>query len=62
LVELRQVSLKQLQFALEAFRPLCWTCHQEERTRQAVPPRELKGDRHGLSAAATRLSSEAEAL
>src|SRR5271165_1042486 len=62
LVELRQVNLRQLQSALEHMRPLCWTCHQEERVRQFVPPRVLKGDRHGLSPAATRLSSEVEAL
>jgi hypothetical protein len=62
LVELRQVNLKQLQFALEGMRPLCWTCHQEERVRQAATPRGLRGDRHGLNPAATRLSSEVEAL
>jgi hypothetical protein len=62
LVELRQVNLQQLQFALEGMRPLCWTCHQEERVRQPATPRQLKGDRHRLSPAATRLSSEAEAL
>jgi hypothetical protein len=62
LVELRQVDLKQLQFALEAMRPLCWTCHQEERVRQAVPPRALRGDRDSLRPAATRLSNEVEAL
>ncbi len=62
LIELRQVSLKQLQSALEQMRPLCWTCHQEERVRQAVSPRLLKGDRLGLKPAATRLSSEVEAL
>ena len=62
LVELRQVNLKQLQSALAEMRPLCWPCHQEERVRQAVSPRSLKGDRHGLEPAATRLSSEVEAL
>jgi hypothetical protein len=62
LVALRQVNLKQLQFALQDMRPLCWTCHQEERVRQAIIPRGLKGDRHVLSPAATRLSSEVEAL
>jgi hypothetical protein len=62
LVELRQVNLRQLQFALEGMRALCWTCHQEERARQAIPLRSLKGDRHGLSPAAARLSSEIEAL
>ena len=62
LVELRQVDLKQLQFALSGMRPLCWPCHQEERARQAVAQRSLKGDRHGLNAAATRLASEVEVL
>ena len=62
LVEIRQVNLKQLQLALEQMRPLCWICHQEERVRQAVPPRLLEGDRLGLKPAATRLSSEVEAL
>ncbi len=49
LVELRQLNLVELQSALEHMRPLCWTCHQEERVRQPVVPRVLKGDRHGLS-------------
>jgi hypothetical protein len=61
LVELRQVNLRQLQSALEQMRPLCWTCHQEERARQFVPPQLRKGDRRGLTSAA-RLSSEVEAL
>jgi len=62
LVELRQVNLRQLQSALEDMHPLCWTCHQEERVRQFVPPRRLKGDRLGLAPATTRLSGEVEAL
>jgi hypothetical protein len=62
LVELREVDAHGLQFAMEGMRPLCWTCHQEERVRQAVTPREFKGDRHALAPAATRLSSEVEAL
>jgi hypothetical protein len=62
LVELRQVNLKQLQFALQGMRALCWSCHQEERARQALPPRSLKGDRQALGPAATRLSNEVEAL
>jgi len=62
LVELRQVDLKQLQFALAEMRPLCWTCHQEERVRQAIAPRSLKGDRQGVTPAATRLASEVQAL
>jgi hypothetical protein len=51
LIELRQVNLSQLQTALATMRPLCWTCHREERERQAVPARILKGDRHELEAA-----------
>jgi hypothetical protein len=62
LVELRQVNLKQLQSALQEMRPLCWICHQEERVRQAAPPRILKGDRVAMPPAIARLSGEAEAL
>jgi hypothetical protein len=62
LVELRQVNLRQLQSALEEMKPLCWTCHQQERARQPLSPRVLKGDRHGLQPAAARLSSEVEVL
>jgi hypothetical protein len=48
LFELRQMFLENLQSALLGMRPLCWNCHQEERERQAVPARVLKGERHGL--------------
>jgi hypothetical protein len=51
LFELRQMFLENLQSALQDMRPLCWNCHQEERERQAVSPRILKGDRHGLTPA-----------
>jgi len=51
LFELRQMFLETLQSALEDMRPLCWNCHQEERDRQALPVRILKGDRHGLTPA-----------
>lgn len=51
LIELRQLNLAELQAALQWLRPLCWTCHQEERTRQAFAPRLLKGDRHSLTPA-----------
>jgi len=51
LFELRQMFLEDLQSALQNMRPLCWNCHQEERERQAVPTRLLKGDRHALTAA-----------
>ena len=45
LIELREIPLDQLTTALEDKRPLCWPCHQEERTRQARPHRILKGER-----------------
>jgi hypothetical protein len=51
LFELRDMQLDGLQATLEHMRPLCWNCHQEERARQAVPARVLKGDRHALTAA-----------
>ncbi len=56
------MNLRQLQAVLQEMRPLCWTCHQEERIRQAVPPRVLKGDRLGWEPATTRLSGEVEVL
>ncbi len=49
--ELREMTLERLQSSLENMRPLCWNCHQEERARQAVEPRILKGDRHVLAPA-----------
>ena len=49
LFELRQLQLDQLQSALENMRPLCWNCHQEERARQYVPARPLKGERHAVA-------------
>jgi len=51
LFELRQMFLEDLQSSLRDLRPLCWNCHQEERERQAVPARVLRGDRHGLEPA-----------
>ena len=51
LFELRQMFQEDLQSALQNMRPLCWNCHQEERERQAVPARVLKGERHGLEPA-----------
>ena len=51
LFELRQMFQEDLQSALQDMRPLCWNCHQEERGRQAVPVRILKGDRHRLEPA-----------
>jgi hypothetical protein len=51
LFELRYMMLDELQVTLQHMRPLCWNCHQEERVRQAVPPRVLKGDRHELTPA-----------
>lgn len=46
--ELRHMRLDQLQSSLKNTRPLCWNCHQEERTRQARPSRVLRGDRDAL--------------
>jgi hypothetical protein len=51
LFELRHMFLEELQTALQHMRPLCWNCHQEERARQTLAPRILKGDRHGLTPA-----------
>ena len=45
LFELRHMHLDELPSALDQMVPLCWNCHQEERARQAEPPRLLKGDR-----------------
>ena len=39
------MTLERLASSLESMRPLCWSCHQEERARQAVPARILKGER-----------------
>jgi hypothetical protein len=43
--ELRGITLEALAMTLDTMRPLCWNCHQEERARQAVPARVLKGER-----------------
>jgi len=45
LFELRHMHLDEVPSALDKMAPLCWNCHQEERLRQATPPRLLKGDR-----------------
>jgi len=45
LFELRHMQLDEIPSALDHMAPLCWNCHQEERARQAEPPRILKGDR-----------------
>lgn len=45
LFELRHMHLQDLPSALDRMAPLCWNCHQEERVRQAAPPRRQKGDR-----------------
>ena len=50
LFELRQLRLEEIALRLDQMRPLCWTCHQEERVRQATPVPSLKGDRHALPA------------
>lgn len=49
LFELRHMQLDELQAKLQHMRPLCWNCHQEERERQAMPAKLLKGDRHRLT-------------
>jgi len=52
LVELLEMTLDRLALALENGRPLCWSCHQEERARQAPPVTHYyKGDRHTLATA-----------
>ena len=37
LVDLRQIDLSELGSLDEPKRPLCWTCHQQEKQRQAAP-------------------------
>ena len=51
LFELRHMHLDEIPSALDHMTPLCWNCHQEERVRQAAPPRLLKGDRRKLGTA-----------
>lgn len=51
LFELRHMHLDEVPSALDHMKPLCWNCHQEERVRQAVPSRLLKGDRRNLGSA-----------
>jgi hypothetical protein len=48
LFELRHMHLEDMPSLLDRMAPLCWNCHQEERARQAEPPRLLKGDRRRL--------------
>jgi hypothetical protein len=45
------MHLDEIPSALDHMAPLCWNCHQEERARQAEPPRILKGDRRNLGSA-----------
>jgi hypothetical protein len=49
LLELRDMSVDNLQSTLQDSRPLCWTCHQEERVRQVIPLHVMRGGRVGLS-------------
>ena len=49
LFELRDLPAEDLQMALQYARPLCWKCHQEERQRQPVTYRPLKGTRFGMA-------------
>jgi len=51
LFELRHMHLDEIPSILDKMAPLCWNCHQEERVRQAQPPRILKGDRRNLGSA-----------
>jgi hypothetical protein len=51
LFELHHMHLDELPSALDQMLPLCWNCHQEERARQASPPRILKGDRTNIRSA-----------
>ncbi len=43
--ELRHMHLDELPTILDRMRPLCWTCHQEERARHPQQRRTLKGER-----------------
>ena len=51
LFELRHIYLEEIPSALDRMAPLCWNCHQQERARQAEPPRIMKGDRRNFSKA-----------
>ena len=37
LVEMRQLDLSELGSVAQPTRPLCWSCHQQEKQRQAGP-------------------------
>ncbi|HEX8801335.1 MAG TPA: hypothetical protein VF772_22110, partial [Terriglobales bacterium] len=50
--ELGHMHLEEIPSALDRMAPLCWNCHQQERARQAEPPRIVKGDRRNFSKAA----------
>jgi len=49
LFEMRDIAVDTLQSTLRDTRPLCWKCHQEERARQVLPLRVLRGSRVGLA-------------
>jgi hypothetical protein len=49
LFELRDLPAEDLQMALEYTRPLCRKCHHDERERQPVKYRTLKGARFGMA-------------
>ena len=51
LFELRHMQLEEIPSALDHMASLCWNCHQQERARQAEPPRILNGDRRNLGEA-----------
>jgi hypothetical protein len=50
LVEMRQVDVTELGSIAQPKRPLCWTCHQQEKQRQAAPVRVGFVDRQKLKA------------
>jgi len=50
LVEMRQIDLTQLGSIAEPKRPLCWTCHQQERQHQAKPVQIGFADRQRMKA------------
>jgi hypothetical protein len=49
LLELRDMPVDDLQSTLRDTRPLCWKCHLDERARQVVPLRMMRGSRVGLA-------------
>jgi hypothetical protein len=50
LVELRQIDVTELGAIAEPRRPLCWTCHQQEKQRQGKPVQIASVQRQALKA------------